>query len=142
MQNLCHILLYYFIVKAMRKKFFRKKSWYITSFIHKLFEVATEYSLVTNNMELWYEQEQHIRKSLVICATHLTGGLLLKKLKYFEVMLNILEFSRVWENVEFWLVYENELFWIAQSNEVSTSFFFLLLRLLIKKRYCLKVLLF
>ena len=29
------------------------------------------------------------RKSLVICATQLAGGLLLEKLKYFEVMLNI-----------------------------------------------------
>ena len=26
------------------------------------------------------------------------------KLKYFEVMLNIFEFSRVWENAESWLV--------------------------------------
>ena len=32
-------------------------------------------------------------KSLVICGTQLAGGLLLKKLKYFEVMLNIFEFS-------------------------------------------------
>ena len=44
----------------------------------------------------------------------LVGGLLLKKLKYFEVILNIFEFSRVWENVESWLVYANKLFWIAQ----------------------------
>ena len=36
----------------------------------------------------------------MICATQLAGGLLLKKLKYFEVMLNIFEFLRVWENVE------------------------------------------
>ena len=42
-----------------------------------------------------YEQEKHVRKSLVICATQLAGGLLLKKLKYFEVMLNIFEFLRV-----------------------------------------------
>ena len=35
------------------------------------------------------------KKTLVICATQLAGGLLLKKLKYFEVMLNIFEFSRV-----------------------------------------------
>ena len=32
--------------------------------------------------------------------TLLAGGVLLKKLKYFEFMLNIFEFSRVWENVE------------------------------------------
>ena len=47
-------------------------------------------------------------------ATQLAGGLLLKKLKYFEVMLNIFEFSRVSENVESWLVYPNKLLWIAQ----------------------------
>ena len=34
--------------------------------------------------------------------------------KYFEVTLNIFEFSRVWENVESWLVYANKRFWIAQ----------------------------
>ena len=51
----------------------------------------------------------------------LAGGVLLKKLKYFEVMLNIFEFSPVWENVESWLVYANKLFWIAQphfSNDI------------------------
>ena len=42
------------------------------------------------------------------------GGLLLKKLKYFEVILNIFEISWVWENVESWLVYANKFFWIAQ----------------------------
>ena len=40
-------------------------------------------------------------------------NLLLKQLKYFEV-INIFEFSWVWENVESWLVYANKLFWIAQ----------------------------
>ena len=30
-----------------------------------------------------------------MCATQLAGGLFLKKLKYFEVMLNIFEFSWV-----------------------------------------------
>ena len=42
-------------------------------------------------------------------------------LQYFEVMLNIFEFSRVWENTESWLVYVNNLFWIAQpcfSNNI------------------------
>ena len=47
--------------------------------------------------------------------TQLTGGLLLKKLKHFEVMLNIFEFLRVWEKVESWLVYANKLFRIVQS---------------------------
>ena len=32
--------------------------------------------------------------------TQLADGLLLKKLKYFEVMLNLFEFSWVQENVE------------------------------------------
>ena len=41
-----------------------------------------------------------MKKSVVICATQLAGGLLLKMLKYFEVMLNIFEFSRVKEIVE------------------------------------------
>ena len=36
------------------------------------------------------------------------GGLLLKKLKYFEIMFNIFDFSRVWENIVSWLVYENK----------------------------------
>ena len=34
-------------------------------------------------------------ESLVICATHLAGGLLLKMLKKFEVMLNSFEFAHV-----------------------------------------------
>ena len=51
-------------------------------------------------MELQYEQEQHVRQSFVIFAIQFAGGLLLKKLKHFEVVLNIFEFTRVWENVE------------------------------------------
>ena len=51
-------------------------------------------------MELKYEEEQHSRKSLVKCATQLAGGLLLKMLKYFEVTLNIFEFSHVTKIVE------------------------------------------
>ena len=57
---------------------------------------------------------RNVRKFLVICATQFAGGLLLKKPKYFEVMFNILEFSRVWEIVGSWLVYTNKIFWIAQ----------------------------
>ena len=45
-------------------------------------------------MEL-YEQEKHVRKLLVICTAQVPGGILLNKLKYSEVMLNILEFSLV-----------------------------------------------
>ena len=51
-------------------------------------------------MEIYYEQECHVRK----CATQLAGGLLLKMLKYFEVMLNIFEFSHMKEIVESWQV--------------------------------------
>ena len=45
-----------------------------------------------------------------------SGGLLLKMLNHFEVMLNIFEFSRMWENVESWLVFANKLFWIGQPD--------------------------
>ena len=40
-------------------------------------------------------------KSLIISATHIAGALLLNKLKYFEVMLNVFEFTLVSENGEF-----------------------------------------
>ena len=39
---------------------------------------------------LWNYNTNGNRKSPVICATQLAGGSLLKKLKYFEIMLNIL----------------------------------------------------
>ena len=65
-------------------------------------------------MEPWYEQEQHVKKYLVLCASQLAGGSLFKKGKYFEIMLNIFECSQEWENLESWLVYANKLFWIAQ----------------------------
>ena len=42
----------------------------------------------------------HVIKSIDICATQLAGCLLLKIIKYFEVMLNIFEFSYVKETVE------------------------------------------
>ena len=41
-----------------------------------------------------------IRKSLVIYAVQLEGGLLLKMLKYFEVILNIFEFPHMKKIVE------------------------------------------
>ena len=56
-----------------------------------------------------------MRKSLVICATQLAGGVLLKKLKYFEVISNIHEFCRVRETAESRLVYVNKFPWNAQS---------------------------
>ena len=61
-------------------------------------------------------EKKHVRKSLVIWATQPAGGLLLKRLNYFKVVLNIFEFSRVSENVESWLVFANKLFWIAQPH--------------------------
>ena len=60
----------------------------------------------------------------VPCYMRDSGGLLLKKPKYFEVMLNIFEFSWVWEYVEYWLVFGNKLSWIAQlyfSNNIKTQ---------------------
>ena len=44
----------------------------------------------------------------------LAGGLLLKMLKYFEVMLSIFEFSHVKEIVESWLGYVNKFSWVIQ----------------------------
>ena len=56
----------------------------------------------------------NVRKSLVICATQLAGGLLLKNLKYSEFILNSFVFSRVWKNVETWLAYANKPFRIEK----------------------------
>ena len=61
------------------------------------------------------------RKSLIICAAQIANALFLEKLKHFEVMLNIFEFSLVLGNVEPWLVYPNKLFWIAQPTELPKS---------------------
>ena len=55
---------------------------------------------VSRYMELWYEQEQHVRKLLVRYAIQLAGGVLLKKLKCFKVILSIFEFLRVCEIVQ------------------------------------------
>ena len=41
------------------------------------------------------------RIAFVMCAIQLADSLLLKKLNYFEIMLNIFEFFLVQENVEF-----------------------------------------
>ena len=51
-------------------------------------------------MKVQYEQEEYVIKSLVTCATQLESGLLLKMLKYFQVMLKILEFFQVKEIVK------------------------------------------
>ena len=49
------------------------------------------------------------------------SNLLLKILKYFEVMLNIFEFSHVNEIVKSWLVYENKFSWIIQSGFLTET---------------------
>ena len=41
-------------------------------------------------MELQYKQEQHLRKSLVICRTQFEGGLFLKKLRLLLVESSII----------------------------------------------------
>ena len=56
-------------------------------------------------------------KKSVICTTQFAVGLLLKILKYFEIMLNIFEFFHVKEIVASWLVYVNQLH--ESSNHVS-----------------------
>ena len=48
-------------------------------------------------------------------ATQLPGGMFLKNLKYFETILNIFEFSHVWEIAESWFVFASELSWMVQS---------------------------
>ena len=46
-------------------------------------------------MKLYITWNNMKKNYLVICATQFSGGALLKKLKYFEGMLNIFEISRV-----------------------------------------------
>ena len=58
---------------------------------------------------------------------------IVKKLKYSGVMLNIFEFSRVWENWSMqmsFLELPNHISRLTSWNKVSASFFFLLLRFL------------
>ena len=55
--------------------------------------------MVTGREIIFIWSAEHVRKSPVICTTQLAGGLLLKKQKIFEVMLNIFGFSHVRENV-------------------------------------------
>ena len=53
------------------------------------------------------DQESWNTSTLVICTTQLTGGISFKKLKYFGIILNIFEFSHVWEIAELWFVFVN-----------------------------------
>ena len=56
---------------------------------NKNLDISWEILGIHQSMELLGEQKYHVRKSLVTCATQLAGSLLLKMLKYLEVMLNI-----------------------------------------------------
>ena len=47
--------------------------------------------------------------------------LIVKNLKYFEVMFNIFEFSHAKEILESWLVYANKLLWIIQSRFLTET---------------------
>ena len=64
--------------------------------------------MIDLSMNYKYEQEKHVKKFLVVCVTQLAGGLLLEMLKYFEVMLNISEFSHLKDIVKSWLLYVNK----------------------------------
>ena len=71
--------------------------------IFSIFVLQVKTEIITNNK--WpnnYNTNMNNmqKKSLAICATQLAGSVLWKKLKYFEVTLNICEFSRVWESIE------------------------------------------
>ena len=73
-------------------------------------------------------------------------GFIVKKAKIFwSCVFKVFEVLRVRENVESWLVYANKFFWISQPyfstgiiKGVSNSFSFLLLRLLLKRKFLIK----
>ena len=50
--------------------------------------------------------------------SQLAACVLLKKLKCFELLLNIFEFSRVWEIVKSWLVYADKSSQLYFSTEI------------------------
>ena len=51
------------------------------------------------------------------------GGLLLKKLKYFEAMLNIFELLWMWENEESWIAQPYFLTGIIKQSYYQLLFF-------------------
>ena len=57
----------------------------------------------------------------VIQGKPTVGVKLLKMLEYFEVTLNIFEFSHVKEIVETWLVYINRFSWIIESCFITET---------------------
>ena len=60
-------------------------------------------------LKLYYKHEENLGNFLVLCKTQLTGGILLKMLKYLEVMLYIFEYPHVQEIVESRLTYAGKL---------------------------------
>ena len=56
------------------------------------------------------------KRNPVTCTTQFADDLFWKKVKYFQLMLNIFKLSWVWGNVESWFVYANKLFSIAKPN--------------------------
>ena len=99
-------------------------------------------SVVRLTLSWNFNTNRNAGKSLFMCGKQLAGGLLLKKLNYFEITLNNFVLSRIWKNVESWLAFlANKLFWIAQpylstwynKTKLVPAFFPLFLRLLMKK---------
>ena len=107
-QNVAQTILYYHVTNCLY--------WLITGF-RMCFVTCLKFWWKAyrkcSTKELEHKQEQHLRKSLVICVAQLVGGFLLKELEYFEVMLKLFELSWIVENVESWLVYANKRFWIT-----------------------------
>ena len=65
---------------------------------------------------------------------------IVKKLKYFEFVLNIFEFLLVWENAKSWLVNASKLFWIAKPYFLTDikwgycQFLFLVFKTFLEKK--------
>ena len=52
-------------------------------------KIKHNHSLNNTHHRTIIKQGRHVRKSLAICATQLAGGVLLKKIKHFEILVNI-----------------------------------------------------
>ena len=98
-------------------------------------------SIIYNFINWTIKRKEITRKKFFFTyVTHLTGGLLLKMLKYLKVLLNVSEFSHLKEIVESWLVYINKFHessnvsWQRKYNILSASSFFLLFRTLMRRK--------
>ena len=82
------ILVMYWTILPLLKKFSKKIccTCYYTCYLN--------YNTNRNNI---------VRKFLAICATHLTGGLLSKMVKYFEAMLKVFEFFPPVRNLDWFM---------------------------------------